>query len=123
MAVTRAVMSAFGRSSAGETSALLIVNGSSDALFERLPTEMYAEARLRPGSFSPPDALTAFMSVFGQSAIRPWAGPAVGESVTRDGLSHTSAVTLFRKNDPSYASRAYPRSFEYSRLVPRSVVR
>ena len=123
MAVTRALTSAVGRSSAGETSAVLIVNGSSGALFDMLPTERYAVARLRPGSFSPPEALTVFMSVFGQSAMRPCTGPAVGESLTRPGLSKTSVVTLFLKNDPSYASRAYPRSFEYSRLVPRSVVR
>src|SRR6266540_4359355 len=101
MAVTRAVTSAVGRSSAGDTRALLMVNGSSAALFERLPTEMYAEARLCPGSFNPPAALTLFISVFGQSAMRPCAGPAVGESLTRDGLSHTIVVTLLRKNDPS----------------------
>src|SRR5262245_13671433 len=123
MAVTRALMSAVGRSSAGDTSAVLIVNGSSGALFDMFATERYAVARLWPGSFSPPEALTVFMSVFGQSAMRPCAGPAVGESLTRPGLSQTSVVTLFLKNDPSYASRAYPRSFEYSRLVPRSVVR
>ena len=58
-------------------------------------------AWLWPGSFSPPEALTVFMSVFGQSAMRPCTGPAVGESVTRDGLSQTSVVTLLRKNDPS----------------------
>ena len=58
-------------------------------------------AWLRPGSLSPPDALTVFISVFGHSAMRPCTGPAVGESVTRDGLSHVSVVTLLRKNDPS----------------------
>ena len=94
-------MSAVGRSSAGDASALLIVKGRSGALFDRVPTETKAEARLRPGSFNPPDALTVFMSVFGQSDMRPCAGPAVGESVTRAGLSHTSVVTLFRKNEPS----------------------
>jgi len=58
-------------------------------------------AWLRPGRLSPPEALTVFISVLGQSDMRPATGPSVGESVTRDGLSHVSVLMLLRKNDPS----------------------
>ena len=96
-----ALTSEFGRSSAGETSALLIVYGSSGLLLVMLATDRNAVAWLRPGRLSPPAALTVFISVFGHSAMRPCAGPSVAESVIRDGLSHVSVVTLLWKNDPS----------------------
>ena len=75
-------------------------------MFDMLPIETKADARLRPGSFMPPAALTVFMSVFGQSDMRPWAGPPTAASVRRDGLSQTRVGTSFRKKDPSYPSRA-----------------
>jgi len=67
----------------------------------QFPTDTYAVARLRDGRFSEPDTFTAFRLLSGQSDMRPWNGPAVGESVMRSGLSHTSGSTLFRKNEPS----------------------
>jgi hypothetical protein len=66
-----------------------------------LATDTNAVAWLWAGMLIPPDALNVFISVFGHNAIRPWTGPAVGESVTRPGLSHTSVVTLLWKKEPS----------------------
>src|SRR5262249_33061311 len=92
-----------------------------------LPIERYAVTRLRPAKFTPPAAIAAFMLLFGQSDSRPNAGAellfAAGASVTRIGLSHVSVVTLLRKNDPSYASRAKPRLLPNSSDLPRAVVR
>ena len=99
--VTRACASAVGRSSAIAGSALFTVNGISGSFCDQLPTEMYAVARLRAGRFNSPDTLPVFMLLSGQSDIRPCSGPAVGESVTRSGLSQTSVLTSLRKNDPS----------------------
>src|SRR3954447_12842240 len=101
MAVTRAETSEFGRASAGEASAVLIVYGSSGLLLVILATDRNPVAWLWPGRLIPPDALRVLISVFGQSAIRPCAGPSVDESLTRIGLSHTIVVTLLWKNDPS----------------------
>src|SRR5437870_12013959 len=100
MAVTRASTSEFGRESAGDAICVLTVNGISGLLLVMLASETNAVAWLRPGRLSPPDALTVFISVFGQSDMRPWTGPAVGESVTRDGLSQVSVVMLWWKSEP-----------------------
>src|SRR5471030_1663557 len=101
MDVTVALTSEFGRKSAGDAIALLTVNGSSGLSLFMLATDRNAVAWLRPGRFSPPAALTVFISVFGQSAMRPCAGPRVAESVIRDGLSQVSVGILLWKNDPS----------------------
>ena len=61
---------------------------------------MIADPWMR-GAVSLVIALTVFMSVFGHRSMRPCFGPAVGESVTRAGLSQTSVEVLLRKNEPS----------------------
>src|SRR3954466_8530388 len=101
MAVTRAETSEFGRASAGEASVVLMVYGSSGLLFVMPAIDRNAVAWLWPARLIPPDALRVFISVFGQSAMRPCAGPAGAESLTRSGLAHTIVVTLLWKNDPS----------------------
>src|SRR4051812_50087094 len=78
MAVTRAETSEFGRASAGEASVVLMVYGSSGLLFVMPAIDRNAVAWLWPARLIPPDALRVFISVFGQSAMRPCAGPAGG---------------------------------------------
>ena len=90
-------------------SALLIVYGISGSFCDMLPTDTYAVARLRAGRLSRPMTFTEFMSLSGQSDMRPCTGPAVGESVARSGLSQVSVPMLFRKNEPSYPIRTEPR--------------
>src|SRR5262245_6088316 len=101
MLVTRASPSAVERSSGGDTSAVLIVNGMTAPFCVQLPIDTYAVARLFAGSFRTPSALPAFKLLSGHSDIRPCTDPAVGESLTRSGLSQTSVSMLLWKNDPS----------------------
>src|ERR1019366_5862142 len=101
MDVTTALTSEFGRKSAGEGIRLLSVKGGTGLLFVMSATDRNAVAWLRSGRLSPAAALTVFMSVFGQSDMRPAAGPSVAESVTRDGLSQVSVGTLLWKKEPS----------------------
>jgi hypothetical protein len=86
----------------------LIVCGRSCPSCSQLPIDTAANARLRAGSASDPEVLTVWAVLSGQSAIRPWADaspdtfvPAAVRSVTRSGLSQTSAPTSFVNQDPS----------------------
>src|SRR3954447_24770244 len=101
MLVTCASASAVVRSSGIGGRAVLIVNGIRMSFCVQLPTDRYAVARLRAGRLTEPETFTAFRLLSGQSDMRPWDGPDVGESVMRSGLSQISGSTLFRKNDPS----------------------
>src|SRR4051794_34648229 len=97
----RALASAFGRSSAVDGMAALMVNGMSASFCDKVPNDTYAFASLLCVSFTRPEIEPEFRLLSGQRSMRPCDGPAVGEFVPRSGLSHTNEVTLLWKNDPS----------------------
>src|SRR5580765_9066 len=100
MLVTRACVSDEARSSGMTGSALLTVNGINGLSCVQFPIDRYAVAWLRAGRFSVPAMFPVFRLLLGQSVSRPCRGPSVGESVIRSGLSQTSVVNSFRKNEP-----------------------
>ena len=96
-----ALVSAVGRERGGDAIALLIVYGINPSSWVRLPREMYAVAVELFFSLNRPEIEPLFRLLFGHSVSRPLAGPDVGVSVERRGLSQTSVGVLLLKNDPS----------------------
>src|SRR6266545_2361584 len=91
-----AVARGSGRSGAAE----LIVTGSSGWFCREIPVRRLAARRVRAGSLIEPAVLMPCIVLPGQSAIRPWAPPEI-ESVSLNGLSHTSDGTLLSNQEPS----------------------
>src|SRR3954470_3445225 len=96
-----ALVSAVGRASGGDAIALLIVYGINASSWVRLPSETYAVAVALFGSLNRPETEPLLRLLFGHSVSRPLAGPDVGVSVERSGLSQTSVGVLLLKNEPS----------------------
>src|SRR5579871_4459715 len=100
-----------------------MVNGINASFWDKLPSETYAVAWLAGVSLTRPETEAEFKSLSGQSAMRPFDGPAEGSSVERSGLSHVSVLMLLWKNEPSYPRRRLARAPLHSAATPRSVVR
>src|SRR4029079_5151926 len=102
--------------------AVLIVCGSNAASWRHCDTEILPNTLVRFERFHAAVADRPLVKLSGQSAWRPSDGPPA-MSVARSGLSQTSDVTLFEKNEPSYPARTVPRALLHWTCPVMSVVR